>query len=67
MKLSTLLYGFAYASIALSASLKLTAKDDGSERNAVFVGLWPPTFLALAKVAEDREASTGTALKSTSA
>lgn len=65
MKLSTILYGAAYASIALSAILKLTSKGDSDgDRNAIFVGLWPPTFLVLAKAAEDREAESGSALQS---
>lgn len=56
MKLSTVLYGAAFASIGLSAFLKLTASGENEgDRNAIFVGLWPPTFLILAKAAEDRE------------
>jgi len=37
-------YWAALASVALSAALKLTGKDTW----ALFVGQWPPTFLALA-------------------
>ncbi|HWG83843.1 MAG TPA: hypothetical protein VNT60_00065 [Deinococcales bacterium] len=66
MKFSTILYGAAYACIGLSAFLKLTASGDNEgDRNAIFVGLWPPTLLILAKAAEDRESKTGSALEST--
>lgn len=65
MRISTILYAAAYASIALSAALKLTATDENNgERNAIFVGLWPPTFMILAKAAEDREMDRGNALES---
>lgn len=68
MKLSAILYGAAYAAIGLSAILKLTASGDNEgDRNAIFVGLWPPTLLILAKAAEDRESETGSALQSTAA
>lgn len=65
MKLSTILYGAAFASIALSAYMKLTASGENEgDRNAIFVGLWPPTFLILAKAAEDREKDKGTGQES---
>ena len=37
-------YWAALGSVAISAALKLTGKDNW----AIFVGQWPPTFLALA-------------------
>ncbi len=37
-------YWAAISSIALSATLKITGKDNW----ALFVGQWPPTFLVLA-------------------
>jgi len=37
-------YWAALGSVAISAALKLTGKDTW----ALFVGQWPPTFLALA-------------------
>ena len=37
-------YWAALGSVAISAALKLTGKDNW----ALFVGQWPPTFLALA-------------------
>ena len=37
-------YWAALGAVAISAALKLTGKDNW----AIFVGQWPPTFLALA-------------------
>lgn len=58
MKLSTILYALGFVSIAISAANFLTGKGKTGaegERNALFIGEWPPTFFILAKVVEDRE------------
>jgi hypothetical protein len=61
---STLMHGLGLASIGASVSLwgRSAAVDDKdrkarAERLAIFVGLWPPTFLLLGKVLQDLEAS----------
>ena len=59
---SDLLHGLGVASIFGSVSLwgRSAAKSDyqkraRSERLAIFVGLWPPTFFLLGKVLQDIE------------
>ena len=61
---SDLLHGLGVASIFGSVSLwgRSAAKSDyqkraRSERLAIFVGLWPPTFFLLGKVLQDLEHS----------
>ncbi|WP_027481084.1 hypothetical protein [Deinococcus pimensis] len=58
MKLSTILYALGFLSIAISAANFLSGKratGAEGERNALFVGEWPPTFFILGKIVEDRE------------
>ena len=59
---SDLMHGLGVASILGSISLwgRSAAKNDEasrarSERLAIFVGLWPPTFFLLGKVLQDIE------------
>jgi hypothetical protein len=61
---SDILHGLGLASIVGSVSLwgKSAAHADKdkkarSERLAIFVGLWPPTFFLLGKVLQDLEAT----------
>jgi hypothetical protein len=61
---SDILHGLGLASIIGSVSLwgKSAAHADKdrkarSERLAIFVGLWPPTFFLLGKVLQDLEAT----------
>ncbi len=61
---SDLLHSLGIASILGSISLwgRSASKDDKesrarSERLAIFVGLWPPTFFLLGKVLQDIERS----------
>jgi hypothetical protein len=61
MKLSTILYALGFVSIAISAANFLSGKRGAGaegERNALFIGEWPPTFFILGKVVEDRERQT---------
>ena len=58
MKLSTILYVLGFVSIGVSAMNFLSGKKEAGhegERNALFIGEWPPTFFILGKIAEDRE------------
>ena len=59
---STIMHSFGLASIgaALSFWARSAARSDKdakarSERLAIFVGLWPPTFFLLGKVLQDLE------------
>jgi hypothetical protein len=62
MKLSNVFYILGFASILASAAnfvsgnTKSTSKEESEkERDALFVGFWPPTFFILGKIIEDRE------------
>ncbi|BDP40891.1 hypothetical protein DAETH_08600 [Deinococcus aetherius] len=62
MKLSNVFYILGFASILASAAnfvsgnTKNTSKEESEkERDALFVGFWPPTFFILGKIIEDRE------------
>jgi hypothetical protein len=61
---SDLLHSLGFASIIAalslwgrSAAMGNEKKQARSERLAIFVGLWPPTFFLLGKVLQDLEAS----------
>jgi hypothetical protein len=61
---STLMHSLGLTSIGAAVSLwgRSAAADDKhkrarAERLAIFVGLWPPTFLLLGKVLQDLEAT----------
>ncbi|WP_102128292.1 hypothetical protein [Deinococcus planocerae] len=62
MKLSNIMYILGFASILASAAnfvsgnTKSSSKEESEkERDALFVGFWPPTFFILGKIIEDRE------------
>lgn len=55
MKFSNVFYVLGFASIALSAGQYLNSGKAGPERDGLFVGHRPLTFLILGKIAEDRE------------
>jgi hypothetical protein len=61
---STLLHGLGLGSIlgalslwGRSASISDKDRKGRAERLAIFVGLWPPTFILLGKVLQDLEAT----------
>lgn len=61
---STLMHSLGLASIGAALSLwgRSASVDDKdkkarAERLAIFVGLWPPTFILLGKVLQDLEAT----------
>jgi hypothetical protein len=61
---STLMHSLGLGSIAAAVSLwaRSASVDDKdkkarAERLAIFVGLWPPTFILLGKVLQDLEAT----------
>jgi hypothetical protein len=61
---STIMHSFGFASILSAVSLwgasaarSKEAAKARSERLAIFVGLWPPTFFLLGKVLQDLEAT----------
>jgi hypothetical protein len=61
---STLMHGLGLGSIgaavslwARSAAVEDKDKKARAERLAIFVGLWPPTFILLGKVLQDLEAT----------
>ena len=61
---STLMHGAGLTSILASVSLwgrSASVSDKSSkaraERLAIFIGLWPPTFILLGKVLQDLEAT----------
>jgi hypothetical protein len=59
---SSLMHSLGLGSIVASLSLwarsaAVSDKDRKAERLAIFVGLWPPTFVLLGKVLQDMEAT----------
>jgi hypothetical protein len=50
-------FGFGAAAPADSASVSDKNSKARAERLAIFVGLWPPTFILLGKVLQDLEAT----------
>lgn len=59
---STTIYLSSFASIALSIAVWLLRRSDdrsNAERFGIFVGLWAPTLMTLAKIVEDAERAEG--------
>ncbi|NDJ60194.1 MAG: hypothetical protein GYB67_03665 [Chloroflexi bacterium] len=59
---STTVYFASYASVALSIAIWFLRRGDdraNAERFGIFVGLWAPTLMTLAKVIEDAEREEG--------
>jgi len=61
---ASLMHSFGFGSIAAalalwgrSAAVADKQKKARAERLAIFVGLWPPTFILLGKVLQDLEAT----------
>jgi hypothetical protein len=55
---SSMAYAAGLVSVALAAMmwlLKIGGRNEKAERRAIFVGLWPPTFMAIGKALEGYE------------